>query len=200
MRRSRIKPRHMSHEFEIDLAPLLAVMVKLVPVLLVSSGFVQLMTIDSDLPGSLQKAIAESQQQQVAIRISTDSKNSVHVLVSTPQGQKTSSVPAINGQIDLDGTHNALVEVKKTYPQVFHVSLAADARTNYQDLVRVMDQARKVKEVGVEFPYTDPDTKETKLTPWMFPEVMIEPVEDTRTAAAASVVDSTEKLAARGGK
>ncbi len=183
MRRSRIKPRHQSLEIEIDLAPLLAVMVKLVPVLLISSGFVQIMTIDSELPGSLQKAIAESESQNVAIRISTDAQNALHVLVSTPQGVKTSDVPAKNGQIDFDAAYAALVEVKKVHPQVFHVSLAADPRLNYQDMVRIMDQARKTKQDGVEFPYTDKETKETKMTPWMFPEVMIEPVGEDRTVA-----------------
>lgn len=177
MRRSRIKPRRMNHEFELDLAPLLSVMVKLVPVLLISSAFVQVMTLDSDLPGSLQKVIAESQNEPVAIRITTDSTHQVQVVVSSPQGVTTKRVPATTeGQIDLDGTHNALLEVKKTYPQIFHLSIQPDARLSYQELVRVMDQARKAKAQGIEFPYTDKDTKETKTTPWMFPEVMIEPV------------------------
>lgn len=178
MRRSRIKPRHLNHEFELDLAPLLSVMVKLVPVMLLSSAFVQIMTLESDLPGSLAKAIADSENQQVAIRVTTTPRHEVDVIVSTPQGTTNKAVPpTADGQIDLDGTYNALLETKKTYPQVFHVSIQPDSHLSYQDLVRVMDQARKAKTEGVEFPYTDKDTKETKTTPWMFPEVMIEPVE-----------------------
>lgn len=174
--RRRLAVRHQPHEFEIDLAPLLAVMVKLVPVLLISSGFVQIMTIDNQLPGSIQQAIVDSENQAVAIRVSTDSQNNLQVLVSTPQGVKTTDVPAKTGAVDFDGAYNALLQVKKAYPQVFHLSFKPDAHLNYQDMVRVMDQARKAKVEGIEFPYTDKATKETKMTPWMFPEVMIEPV------------------------
>lgn len=47
----RFKPKiNHNSEFDLDLAPLLAVMVKLVPVLLVSSAFVQMMIIETDLP------------------------------------------------------------------------------------------------------------------------------------------------------
>ncbi|PWU13134.1 MAG: biopolymer transporter ExbD [Bdellovibrio sp.] len=179
-RASRIKVRHQPLEFELDLAPLLAVMVKLVPVLLISSAFVQVMTIDSDLPGSLQKAIEQSENNQVAIRIVTDPKNNLQVIVSSPQGEQSKAVPPTkDGLIDFDATHQALLETKKTYPQVFHLSIHPDGHLNYQDLVRVMDQARKAKVKGIEFPYTDQETHETKTTPWMFPEVMIEPVGGT---------------------
>ena len=43
-------------EFELDLAPLLAVMVKLVPVLLLSSAFVQVMMVETDLPQAVKEA------------------------------------------------------------------------------------------------------------------------------------------------
>lgn len=177
MRRSRIKPRTEETEFDLDLAPLLSVMVKLVPVLLISSAFVQIMTIDSDLPGSLQKVIAESENQNdVAIRITTTADHKLSVVVSTPKGLITKDVPPTKeGKIDYEGTHQALLEVKKAYPQIFHVSIAADAKLNYQELVKVIDEARKAKVQGIEFPYVDLDTRETKTTPWMFPEVMIEP-------------------------
>lgn len=179
MRRSKFKVRRPSHEFELDLAPLLSVMVKLVPVLLISSAFVQVMTIESDLPGSLQRAIAESQKEQITVRILADSKNDLTFVVSTPTGEKTTKVPAVSGTINFDGTYEALLDIKKSYPQIFQLSIRPNGQTKYQDMVRVMDEARKARAAEIEFPYTDPDTKETRKTSWMFPEIMIEPVEAT---------------------
>ena len=60
----RYKPQiNHNSEFELDLAPLLAVMVKLVPVLLVSSAFVQLMIVETELPQVVQQALAYQEKQ-----------------------------------------------------------------------------------------------------------------------------------------
>lgn len=173
MRRKVVRRHHQSHEFELDLAPLLAVMVKLVPVMLISSAFVQIMTIQSDLPGALKQVIAESERQPTHVRLVTTPKNQVKVVVSGPKGSKTTEVPAKpEGTIDFDGAHQALLEVKKTHPEVFHISIGTAGNTSYQDMVKLMDEARKAKTPGTEFPYTDKG--EQKTTPWMFPEVLIE--------------------------
>jgi biopolymer transport protein ExbD len=176
MRRSKhVHKRHQSHEFELDLAPLLAVMVKLVPVMLISSAFVQIMTIQSDLPGALKQVIADSEKQPTQVRLVTTPKNEVKVVVSGPKGSQTKQVAAKpEGAIDFDGTHAALLEVKKEHPEVFHISIGTAKSTTYQDMVKLMDEARKAKTPGTEFPYQEKGSKETKTTPWMFPEVMIE--------------------------
>lgn len=174
MRRRIARRMHnQSHEFELDLAPLLAVMVKLVPVMLISSAFVQIMTIQSDLPGALKQVIADSEKQPTHVRLVTTPKNQVKVVVSGPKGSKTKEIPASpEGAIDFDGTHQALLEVKKDHPEVFHISIGTVGSTTYQDMVKLMDEARKAKVPGTEFPYTDKG--EQKTTPWMFPEVIIE--------------------------
>lgn len=175
MRRKLTKRHHQSHEFELDLAPLLAVMVKLVPVMLISSAFVQIMTIQSDLPGALKQVIADSERAPTQVRLVTTAKNEVKVVISGPKGSQTKQIPAKpEGVIDFEATHQALLEVKKTHPEVFHISIGTAGSTTYQDMVKLMDEARKAKTPGVEFPYTDKSTNETKSTPWMFPEVLIE--------------------------
>ena len=82
MSRRRFKP-HINHnsEFELDLAPLLAVMVKLVPVLLVSSAFAQLMIIETELPQVIQQAIAreEKKDKPTQINLSLDKSAGAHI-------------------------------------------------------------------------------------------------------------------------
>lgn len=175
MRRKTNHRRHMAQEVELDLAPLLAVMVKLVPVLLVSSAFVQIMTIQSDLPGALKEVIAESENLPTQIRMKTTPDNKIKVSVVSGKGQDTKEIPAsANGGFDFEQVHQALLAVKKAHPQVFHINISTANNTSYQDLVRLMDEARKAKEPGVEFPYKDKATNETKTSPWMFPEVLID--------------------------
>jgi biopolymer transport protein ExbD len=179
-RRSQRRNAHQSHEFELDLAPLLAVMVKLVPVLLISSSFVQIMTLESELPGSLKAAVEQSQKENISVRVTTTDKNAIRVLVDSPAGTEKKDVPMMaSGDYDYDALHNVLVEIKKEHPQVFHLVVNPNSVTPYQVVVKLMDQARKAKNPGVEFMYKDPATQTEKSTTWMFPEVVLIPGEAT---------------------
>lgn len=176
MRRRVFKRQHtVSHEFELDLAPLLSVMVKLVPVLLLSSAFVQVQTIESELPNSIAQAVEQSEKQTVQIKLVTDDLKNLKLLVITPAGTETTEVKAKDGQLAFEEIHQALVATKTKNPQVFHLLLHPGKNISYQEVIRLMDEARKAKTVGVQFPFKDPVKGEVEQTPWMFPEVMIEP-------------------------
>ena len=73
----KLKINHHS-EMEVDLASLLAVMMKLVPVLLLSSAFIQMMVIETDLP----QVVTEAIQKQ-------DLEKKKNVLVEVTQDRKT---------------------------------------------------------------------------------------------------------------
>jgi len=178
MRRRVFKRSHtQSHEFELDLAPLLSVMVKLVPVLLLSSAFVQVMTVDGELPNAIQQAVEQSEKQSVQIKLLTDAKKNLKLLVVSPAGTETTEVKSTDGQLPLDALHQALVETKRKNPQVFHLLIHPSQNISYQEVIQMMDEARKAKSAGVEFPFQDPEKGEVQQTQWMFPEVMIDPTE-----------------------
>lgn len=175
-----VQQKNVSHEFELDLAPLLSVMVKLVPVLLLSTAFAQVMTIESDLPGSLQRVVEESHQQKVQIKLQADAMKGIRLVINGPSGgSENVVVPSREGHIDYDGVHSALVEIKRKYPQVFHLMIQPSGSLSYQEVVRLMDESRKAKDASVQFTYTDPEKGEGQNTQWMFPEVMLEPSEAT---------------------
>ena len=71
--RGRYKPAAQhAHDIELDLAPLLAVMVKLVPVLLLSSSFVPISVVESELPQVVKEAIERNisnENDKVAIQL-----------------------------------------------------------------------------------------------------------------------------------
>lgn len=189
-RRQAPRRRETSHEFELDLAPLLSVMVKLVPVLLISSAFVQIMVVESELPGSIQKAVENSQKQNTQIRMVADNQKAVHlqVLVDGEKKEQVDVKATSSGDLDFDQIYLGLIEMKRKHPDSFHLVLKAGGEVTYQETVRLMDEARKAKTPDIEFSYHEAaaiparapaSVKEregqTEKTQWMFPEVLLEP-------------------------
>lgn len=175
-RRLRRPHSKLSHEFELDLAPLLAVMVKLVPVLLLSSAFVQVMTIETDLPQAVKEAIAQNNDHPKAtVQLEISNKSGIKVIVGTPgaQPQIKQVVPAAAGKFDYQVLHKALQAVKTEHPEVFRIELAPESDVPYKEIVKIMDEARKSHDKTVNFPLINPkELKATGTTDYMFPDVI----------------------------
>lgn len=167
------------YEFELDLAPLLAVMVKLVPVLLLSSAFVQVMIVETDLPQAVKEAIKKDEEKPTAnIQIKASMKEGLQVVIQKGGAQKVEAVPMKDGKFDFQTLHKTLQKVKTENPEVFKVELAPESDVPYRDVVRMTDEARKSRDKGVTFPIHD--TKENKviMTDYMFPDVVFTNVFD----------------------
>jgi biopolymer transport protein ExbD len=100
MRNRKIYRTLNPHEFELDLAPLLAVMVKLVPVLLISSAFIQVMMIETDLPQAVKEAIHKQEDKPTAnIMIRANTKEGIQVVVQKGGAQTVQNVPLVDGRV-----------------------------------------------------------------------------------------------------
>ena len=174
MRRLKRPKRNTSYEFELDLAPLLAVMVKLVPVMLLSSAFVQLMIIETDLPQAVKAAIQNNQNDQpkATVQLAISQTQGIKIIVVKDGQQKESLVPMKDGSFDYASLNKELLKVKTENPTVFKIELAPDSNVNYKEIVKVMDEARKPRDKEVRFPIFD--SKENKMvqTDYMFPDVV----------------------------
>lgn len=168
------KPQtNLSHEFELDLAPLLAVMVKLVPVLLISSAFVSLMVIETDLPQAVKQAIVENQENPKAtIQVEISNKSGFKLIIAKGGKQTAETIPTLGeGQFDLPRLHAALVKLKTENPEVFRLELAPEASVPYKDIVKVMDEARKARDSKIKFQLFDKKENKQVTTDYMFPDV-----------------------------
>ncbi|WP_413570098.1 ExbD/TolR family protein [Bdellovibrio sp. HCB117] len=171
----RIRKIKIDHngEFELDLAPLLAVMVKLVPVLLVSSAFVQMMVIESELPQVVNEAIQRQEQQPTPTNISIEVETTGINIVVTEKGQdKVETIPMKNGAYDYEMLHAKLVAVKKAHPDIFKLELHPDGKVPYDEVVKVMDAARQARDINVKFPVFDTKQGKNVETNYMFPEIV----------------------------
>ena len=172
----RYKPQiNHNSEFDLDLAPLLAVMVKLVPVLLVSSAFVQLMIVETELPQVVQQAISQQEKQvkKTIITLQFGKRDGVRIIASVDGNEKVSTVNmAQDKNFDFEAIHSQLVELKKIHPEVFKIEFSPASDVAYKDVVRMMDEVRKVRGGQLRFPIKDTKTGAMTNTDYMFPEVV----------------------------
>ncbi|MEQ1665742.1 MAG: biopolymer transporter ExbD [Bdellovibrionales bacterium] len=172
----RYKPTiNHNSEFELDLAPLLAVMVKLVPVLLVSSAFVQMMIIETELPQVVLEAIAkqESNVKPTTISLSLDQKSGISIIVNENGKEKVKQINLNSkNEFDFENTHLAIQEIKKSYPEIFKIEFNPSENVQYKDIVKMMDEVRKSKSNDIRFPVKNQKTGEITSTDYMFPEVV----------------------------
>ncbi len=179
MKRRRFKLNISQHsEFDLDLAPLLSVMVKLVPVLLLSSAFVQMMIIETELPQVIQQAIQNQDEKTDKISLEINKADGFKITVINKNIEKTELIANKNNALDLVALHEKLVELKKNNPQIFKIDVSPDANIPYKDLVSIMDQARKAKTNEAKFQFKDTQTGKETSTDYMFPEVVFSNVMD----------------------
>lgn len=174
MRRAKKFEIKHNSEFELDLAPLLAVMVKLVPVLLVSTAFVQTSVIESELPQVVQQAIQDNKDKnnETSIALYVGKDNGFEIQVISSNKTDVIKIPNANSQLNYADLHKKLIEVKKQNPNVFKIELRPEDNISYDQLVKVMDEARSAKDSNLKFPVTDKKTGAVQETNYMFPEIV----------------------------
>ena len=174
--RKRFKPKMSnSHEFELDLAPLLSVMVKLVPVLLISSAFVQVMVIETELPQAVKEAIHKQEEDKslAIVQMDVSRKDGIKVIIAKDGAQKVDLVPLkADGNFDLPALQKELQKVKAENPKVFRLELSPDGNVSYKEIVKIMDEARKSRDREVRFPVWDSKKNQEVETDYMFPDVV----------------------------
>lgn len=173
MRRAKKLNINTHSEFDLDLAPLLSVMVKLVPVLLLSSAFVQLMVIETELPQVVQKAVEEQKNTKNLPTVTIEASPGKILVLYTKDGQtETQEIAAKDGSVDLKKLHSVLIETKKKDPRVFKVELNPSEDLAYEVIVKIMDEARRARDPSVRFPIKDTKSGSESLTDYMYPEIV----------------------------
>lgn len=169
---------HLKQEavsFEIDLAPMLALMVTLIPILLLSSVFVKVMVIDSPLPQVVAQAIKEDRENkkpEVRITLSVSGKSGFNVIVTDRGKNKTTKIPLKDKQLDFDKLHETMVSVKQEYPRTFKLEMFPEGHVSYKDLIKVMDSVRRTNENDPKLFIHDSKTNKDVENQLMFPDVV----------------------------
>lgn len=170
---SKLRPRNSNSTFDLNLAPILDIIVSIVPLLLLSIAFVQVKMIDTSVPQVVAEAAKranDKSQATVTLHVSKLKGFRFEVL---NHGKPSTPIQIANTSTgwNLEALNQAAYTIKSKYPDVFRVDLEPDTDINLNELVTVMDSLRKApNEQTVSF--TDPENGQKVETQLMFPNVL----------------------------
>ena len=143
-----LKTRADDATFELNLAPMLDIIVSIVPMLLMSIAFVHITTIDTPIPQVVEKAIAaanEKNKDQIQVLLSVSSATGFRVTINDKGQTQEHTVILKDGKLDLEGLYKEVLSVKKMYPDVFRLELNPEENVPLNEIVNVLDQVRTLK-------------------------------------------------------
>lgn len=166
----------LADNFELDLSPMLALMVCLIPIMLLSTVFVKVTVIETPLPQVVQKAIDEDRNKKDReVDVTVDMNDNKELALTVKVDGKIEvqkKLTAVNGVWDFNQLNVDLVAVKQQHPKVFRLNLNPSEKVPYEDIVKLMDEVRTVKDEKIKLIVTDEETKEKVETNIMFPDVI----------------------------
>lgn len=167
-----LKTRTTDATFDLNLAPILDIIVSVVPLLLLSVAFIQVKMIDTSVPQVVAEAAQranEKTETTVALKVS---KTKGFTLEVTKDGKMTPTpVPNKGDQWDLDGLQAAAFTAKAANPEVFRLDMNPEADVNLNELVTVMDKLRRNPD-SKKTNFKDPASGQSIETELMFPNVL----------------------------
>jgi biopolymer transport protein ExbD len=139
------KSRVEDSTFELNLAPMLDIIVSIVPMLLLSVAFVHVTMIETPVPQAVEKAIAaanEKNKDVVQVQLSVSKKDGFHFTIKDRDQTKETIVALKGNKLDLEGLHKETLSLKKTYPDIFKLELNPEENVPLDEIVAVMDNLR----------------------------------------------------------
>lgn len=167
-----VRTRAADSTFDINLAPVLDIIVCLVSLLLLSAAYLEVKGIETDVP-QVVKEIIEKQDPKTLADISLILSKKMGLLFRVNDKGRVSDmkVPPVNGAIDLTGLHQAAKKIKSANPQVFNLSMAPEKDVSLEEIVQVMDQLRKFENQET-IQVKNPESGEVVSTNLMFPNIV----------------------------
>jgi biopolymer transport protein ExbD len=157
--------------FDINLAPILDIIVSIIPMLLLSIAFVQVKMIETPVPQAVADAIQHAEEKEdTTVRLAISSKDGFTFEMTKAGHTDRLMVPRRANTWDYEGLGKTAFEVKQRFPQVFKLDLAPEPDVNLNDLVQMMDKLRK-DSADRKTAFVDPKNGEKLQTNLMFPNV-----------------------------
>lgn len=170
----RLGSRTEDATFELNLAPMLDIIVSIVPMLLLSVVFTQIAMIETPVPQAVEKAMqaAQDKPNEVSITVHVSKTTGIKVSVSDKGESKEILIASQGGVFDLDRLQKEMHSVKTRYPQVFRLELHPDDTVQLSEIVAVMDRVRSKAKGDAQLVFTDVESGKKVETDLMFPDVV----------------------------
>jgi len=135
---------NLAEDSDIELTPMMNVLVILVPFMVTMAVFTQIAAINFSLPPALAEGEGDGPQDnkaQQTLDISVAMTDAGFTVTGT--GQVMPLIPKRAGKYDLEALNKVLRAVKMKYPQQEDIVLLIEQEVVYQDIVSVMDLCRE---------------------------------------------------------
>jgi len=134
-------------DWEIDLSPLLALMVTLIPVLLLQTSFATLQMLETTLPILSDSKVEEPKDKNKIdfnLKIVVDKTNSIKLMVNVNDKVVDKvDLKSDQGKFDLVNFKKELVKIKEKYPKEVNAKLTPSDTMSYESIVTFLDILRK---------------------------------------------------------
>jgi biopolymer transport protein ExbD len=149
-------------------------MVKLVPVLIVSSAFVPIVVIQSELPAPVAAAVSEAKPNEMPqLELQIHPSRGIQMKLSS--GGKTLSELKMaypQKEDEFKTVQESLARFKRQAPQLFRLDLLPQGNVPYDTIVKIIDAARKSPTKNEKFKFTNPQSGTLEETEYMYPDVV----------------------------
>jgi len=162
--------------YDINLAPMLDVLIVLITVLLISFQTVRLGILDALIPQPVLQALENDRkktERQVSIIVKMNPKTGFTIDVSeTGKRSNKIDVPNQGGKMDLVRLHRELIQAKLLKTDNFRVELHPTEEASYDDIIQVMDRARMAVKGDPKIEIRDEKTGKMVETNLLFPDIV----------------------------
>ncbi len=167
------KTRATDNTFDINLAPVLDIIISIVSLLLFSVALIEVKMIETTIPQIVKDIVAKIEKQDEPAQISLKlSKKHGFTFEIEHKGKKESiSVAASGDKPDFLKLQEEASKIKKRYPAIFSLSIMPEKDWSMAEIVSTLDHVRKMSsQQTVEI--QDPTTGNKVSTDFMFPNIV----------------------------
>lgn len=136
--------RHKEPEKELDITPLMNLVVTLIPFLLVSSVFTQIGVHNLNMPSISNTPSSIEQPTKPVVLEVVLYKDRMELLDRQTGPLKV--YPKVDNRFDYDGLVSTLKAVKLRFPEVTEITVLMEKDTHYDYLIQTMDAVRTTRQ------------------------------------------------------
>ena len=134
-----------NHSAELPLVPILDTMVTLIGFLLFTTSFLGIVSIESPLPQASPDEVKEQIKEKPLQLTLTLREKDVEIWSPFSKIEPRAILNSQDGMPDTKSIHEALLEIKKKFPQESSAVIVPQKDTNYDGLVALMDAIRSIE-------------------------------------------------------
>ncbi|MDZ4663024.1 MAG: biopolymer transporter ExbD [Pseudomonadota bacterium] len=167
------KTRASDNTFDINLAPVLDIIISIVSLLLFSVALIEIKMIETSVPQVVKDMVEkiEKQEELAQIQLKMSKKNGFTFEIDNKGNKESVAVPLSTGKPDYVKLQEEGSKIKKRYPAVFSLSVLPEKDWSMSEIVSTLDHVRKMSpQQTVEI--QDPTNGNKVSTDFMFPNVV----------------------------